>query len=714
MQVSPRLPVAVCFAGFRLDLNAGELRSEDGKIVRLPDQPFRILTTLLERSGSVVTRDELRKLLWPNNTVVEFEHSISAAMNRLRQVLSDSADQPRFIETLARRGYRFMVPVEYEEAPTPPPAPSEAPSSNQRLAGPGTSHYQLLEMLGGGGMGVVYKARDTRLNRLVALKFLPAEMAQDVAALERFRREAQAASALNHPNICTIYDVGEMPLEPGNGSEHQQFIAMEFLDGQTLERRISGKPLPLNATLELGIEIADALSAAHTEGIIHRDIKPANVFVTKRGSAKVLDFGLAKLTTLGTLDDHAHPSATSPHLATAFITLMGKAMGTLTYMSPEQVRGEQLDARSDLFSFGIVLYQMATGTLPFRGDDMELIKDAILNRVPEAPSHWNPAVPPRLEEIILKALEKDPRFRYQFAAEIRTDLQRLKREIGHEQLSMRAAITQKVPHPAKKFWTRGKKWSLATCCGVALAAVILALLPKEAPAPQEQSAPQTVSAASVEPIPPRASVKPKPPKSLPRNPVVDLSRAYNVKGFYTEGTEFDSDSSIDHVGAAFPAEILGATKVWDGVTFSFGPANAPNVVTSRTIELPPGKFDSLKMLALAVNGSQRPQTFTVSYADGTSTYFSQSISDWYTPEKFNGESDAIITPYRLGDSGDRDNRTFHLYGYSFLLDDKKTVQSFALPSNRQVLVFALTLVRGSKSDGASTPTSKSLSARNAH
>jgi len=437
MQASPRSPVAVYFQGFRLDLRAGELRADGGKTVRLPDQPFRILKMLLEHPGEVMTREELRKCLWPNDTIVEFEHSISAAMNRLRQVLGDSAEKPRFIETLARRGYRFMVPVQFEgqfEAPPISSAPaSGAISSIDNLIGRNVSHYHVLEALGGGGMGIVYKAKDMRLSRAVALKFLPAEMAHDHAALERFRREAQAASALNHPNICTIYDVGEVPLESAEGNEAQRFIAMEFLDGQTLERRISGKPLPLNEGLDLAIEIADALTAAHAQGIIHRDIKPANVFVTKRGSAKVLDFGLAKLTSSGPSETHSSSSSIPALAGIPGITLLGRAMGTPTYMSPEQVRGEELDARADLFSFGVVLYQIATGALPFSGDTPDVITEAILNHAPEAPSHLNPKIPVRLEEIILKALEKDRKFRYQFAAEIRTDLQRLQRAIGFQQ-----------------------------------------------------------------------------------------------------------------------------------------------------------------------------------------------------------------------------------------------------------------------------------------
>ncbi|MGD0630771.1 MAG: protein kinase, partial [Terracidiphilus sp.] len=437
----------VRFGAFELDLEAADLR-RSGRSVRLPEQQFQILHMLLLREGAVVSREEIRKRLWPNDTVVEFDRSINAAIMKLRLALGDTADKPRFIETVARRGYRLMVPVQREERkPSQAVIRDSAPNS---LIGQKVAHYRVLGVLGGGGMGLVYKGEDLKLNRLVALKFLTEELATDPLTVQRFEREARTASSLNHPNICTIYGVEDHGGHP--------FIAMELLEGETLRELISRcnsaagqglRGLPATQFLDIAIQIAEGLSAAHQKGIVHRDIKPANIFVTPPGKVKILDFGLAKpgaetsAEAVAEIDAQDQPTASLPDVVVDLdLSRPGVIMGSAGYMSPEQVRGERLDARTDLFSFGLVLFEMATGQRVFSGDIAAVVQSAILfQRIPLA-RELNPELPAAVEEIIRKTLERDRKLRFGTASEMLDALKSARAEIETRSNPDIAALTE--------------------------------------------------------------------------------------------------------------------------------------------------------------------------------------------------------------------------------------------------------------------------------
>jgi serine/threonine protein kinase/tetratricopeptide (TPR) repeat protein len=433
-------PVRVRVGVFEVDLSAGELRTISGgglaaRIV-LPQQPFQVLSMLLQRAGQVVSREEIQKKLWPNDTVVEFEHSIHAAIAKLRKAFGDSANEPSYIETIAKRGYRLIAPTEWLTDSSGPSPTIIAPSDNGTAArspaggliGKKVSHYRVAKVIGVGGMGLVYEAEDLKLGRLVALKFLPEDLACDPAALQRFEREARAASSLDHPNICTIYEVEEHEGEP--------FIVMQLLRGETLRDRLATlqaaqQRFSISELLDIALQVCEGLIAAHANGVIHRDIKPANIFLSTNGPVKILDFGVAKLMEAGEPAEKAMTAAASPDTTSWFdgyVTETGSTMGTAGYMSPEQVRGEKLDGRTDLFSFGLVLYEMATGTRAFSGETAAAVKDAIQNHEPVPVRECNPSLPPKLESIVNRALEKDRDKRYQSATEMRADLLALTEE----------------------------------------------------------------------------------------------------------------------------------------------------------------------------------------------------------------------------------------------------------------------------------------------
>jgi serine/threonine protein kinase/Tfp pilus assembly protein PilF len=404
----------------------------------LREQPLRVLRLLIEYDGRVATREEIKKKLWPNDTIVDFDHSINVAIGTLRRALGDSADNPRYIETLARRGYRLLVAAEWlEPGRAAAGAPgAEAATEPLGLIGKKVSHYRVISAIGGGGMGMVYQAEDLKLGRRVALKFLPEELAEDPVALRLLQREAQTASALNHPNICTIYEIEEHGGQP--------FIAMELLEGETVLERLTSRPGPVQLAelVDVGVQVCNGLQAAHERGIIHRDIKPPNIFLTRQGPVKILDFGIAKV---AETEDIAgtHPAVSSEGTRPGSLT----AVGTPSYMSPEQVRKERLDTRTDLFSLGLVLYQMAAGRRAFEGDTEEAIHEAILMLTPEPARAYNPAVPEGLDRVLARALEKDRTRRYQSAAELREDLLGL--------------LTETRPT-----WARSRRWASAAAVAV--------------------------------------------------------------------------------------------------------------------------------------------------------------------------------------------------------------------------------------------------------
>jgi predicted ATPase/serine/threonine protein kinase len=418
---------------FELDLRAYELRRA-GRALKLERIPMEMLLLLVEERGQLVTRDRIIEKIWGKDVFLDTDNSINAAIRKIRQVLKDDPEQPRFVQTITGRGYRFIAPVTDVSPTVEKPAETPSPDSKTTLLGPGcvVSHYRIREKIATGGMGVVYEAEDVRLGRRVALKCLPENLARDSKALERLLREARTASSLNHPNICTIYEIEEHAGAP--------IIVMELLQGQTLKELMGSGPMEVGQLLDIGMQVAGALEAAHAHGIIHRDIKPANIFVVDPGRVKILDFGLAKLMPTHLPEDEVERES---------LTAEGVIPGPTAYMSPEQVQGEEIDGRSDLFSLGVVLYKMATGQHPFVGKNRVRTMDAILNAKPAPPTKVNPALPASLDTIISKALKNDRNLRYHSAAEMRADLQHLKAT-----LSSAPAFDRFSEKPVKQVETR--------------------------------------------------------------------------------------------------------------------------------------------------------------------------------------------------------------------------------------------------------------------
>jgi serine/threonine protein kinase/tetratricopeptide (TPR) repeat protein len=448
---------------FELDLRSYELRRA-GRVLKLERIPLELLLLLTEARGQLVTRDQIIERIWGKDVFLDTDNSINAAIRKIRQVLKDDPNEPHFVQTITGRGYRFIAPVvEVNPAGVLPAVAEEQTAQPKNLAGKKVSHYRILQLLGGGGMGIVYKAEDLKLGRRVAIKFLPAEMASDPKAFDRMEREARAASALEHPNICPIYELGE--------HEGQPFIVMQLLEGQTLQEKIEStslqkKPLPTNEVLDLALQITAGLEAAHDKGIIHRDIKPANIFVTQRREVKILDFGLAKIveqdlaadqtSERDSLTETSAASSSTAAFSNLSLTRTGTTVGTAHYMSPEQVRGEELDARTDLFSFGLVLYEMVTGQRAFSGNTAPVIHDAILHRAPAPIQQLNPGASAALQPIITRAIEKDCDLRYQSATDMRSDLKRLKRDFGSGQSSAvgsgQIAVIEAPVAKVGRFW----------------------------------------------------------------------------------------------------------------------------------------------------------------------------------------------------------------------------------------------------------------------